>query len=1051
MRRRSFARPGRERHVAGPLLLFAVLLLAIGGHAGPAPAADQARPARSPLGGLGVAFEEARLLGPEERVPALAALDGEIEALARGHLTSDERTALRFLAAEIQFERGEYAAAAEGYAKVPRDGDFAADAAFARIRALEAAGRDGAAEREWIAWMKRYPQSPLLGEVRLARAWNALRGGRQGEAEKLLKEIASAHPWMANDTRVLWARAAGELAAGHPDAALAALQAADDGAPTSYLRALAEARRGAPLKAAALFQETADRYPDSPLRDPALLAKANVFLQSRDYRSAAQEFTRVAARARDQAVGAEAELRGAACVFLAGEPDSALIRLTSVVASHAGTEVAARGQFLIGEIEFREGRHEEAIVDLNRVLTSYFEHAVAASAQYRVARCLDALGRGAEATGSYQAVVKGYPLAPEAPAAAYMAGVGLLAQAKPLAAAPYFQLVIDRYAPGAGGSGALVFASPEHQELVEAALCLLELAYHRAGNLGQLAGAPHLLLARMPESRSPWRAHALLFDADALAALGRYADAEQVLDRLFKEFPDHAIGAAANRLLAWVYARQGQDARAIATEERLVARYAETGGAQDLGAAYLHIAHARFNQKEYAVAAAAYEDFTRRFPAHPERFVALYQAGLCYMRLDQAGDAIDRWESIVASAPEAPIAERAWARAGDLYFQAEQYPAAKRCYEGLLAHFAGSTAAAVAMLRLAQCEYNAGDDRKAIEGFARTTERYPDSPVAREAARGTERALYRLGQAAGGTAVLAELVARYPTSAFAADAQFQIGRQQYEGQEFAAAAESFRTVVSQFPGYSAADRAQYLMAESYARAGDAVAARAAYEQFIAYFPVSELSTAVRFQLGMLHFAADETMQAAVMFTGVLEDSLAADMAAAARFNLALCQRRLGRPEEALATLERYRSEHPGDERAALVAAELASLHAEAGEQAAAAAEYEQALAAAPAAALRVEILSRLGQCRETSGDVSGALRAYEEAAAGGQKDDPFRLTALARAAALYEQKGDRKRASAAYRDIAQHAADSELAEAAANRAAELGSGAKGRTVPPAAD
>src|SRR5512141_2910894 len=120
-----------------------------------------------------------------------------------------------------------------------------------------------------------------------------------------------------------------------------------------------------------------------------------------------------------------------------------------------------------------------------------------------------------DATGSYQAVVRGYPLEPEAPAAAYLAGVGLLDQQRPLAAVPYFQLVLDRYAARNDARGFVVFASPEHQELVEAALCLLELSYHRAGDLGQLSGAPHLLLHRMPPSRSPWRAFALLIDADA--------------------------------------------------------------------------------------------------------------------------------------------------------------------------------------------------------------------------------------------------------------------------------------------------------------------------------------------------------------------------------------------------------------------------------------------------------------------------------------------------------------------------------------------------------
>src|SRR5262249_29180082 len=156
-------------------------------------------------------------------------------------------------------------------------------------------------------------------------------------------------------------------------------------------------------------------------------------------------------------------------------------------------------------------------LELNRVLTSYFQHSVAASAQYRVGRCLDQLGRHADATSTYQAVVSGYALEPEAPAAAYLAGVGLLAQNRPLQAAPYFQLVLDRCASQSGEGGHVAFASPENQELVEAALCLLEDSYHRAGNLGQLSGAPHLLLTRMPPSRSPWRATALLIDADASA------------------------------------------------------------------------------------------------------------------------------------------------------------------------------------------------------------------------------------------------------------------------------------------------------------------------------------------------------------------------------------------------------------------------------------------------------------------------------------------------------------------------------------------------------
>ena len=75
-----------------------------------------------------------------------------------------------------------------------------------------------------------------------------------------------------------------------------------------------------------------------------------------------------------------------------------------------------------------------------------------------------------------------------------------------------------------------------------------------------------------------------------------------------------------------------------------------------------------------------------------------------------------------------PLAERAWARAGDVYFQADRYVEAKRCYQGLLEHFAGSSAASLASLRLAQCEYNAGHDAAALAGYSSVIEKFPGTP-----------------------------------------------------------------------------------------------------------------------------------------------------------------------------------------------------------------------------------------------------------------------------------------------------------------------------------
>jgi TolA-binding protein len=1024
-------------HTMSGIALIAVAILS-GPLVSEAQAANNGQPAI--LTDIGMELEKIRLLPIPERQNALEEVARSMNELMRADISSEQRSAAHFLSGEIRYDLGNYLEAAEEFRKsekASKHNSFSGAAAAAAIMALEAAGRDDDAARAWMKWEKKYENSPFLPEVLMAQAWNALRRDTLAIATKRLEQLTSSFPWMEKDPRTILLIATVAHLEERPADALAVLTGEITGAAATYLRALCYEAEGAPLKAAAQYQEVAERYPDSTLRDHAMQAKANIFMTSGVYRSATEEFALVVEEASQPAVHAEAALRHAASVFLDGDAAGGADLLRDVVENHTGTDQAARAQLLLGEVLFSQSLYKEAIPEFNRVLTDYFEHSLAARAQYRVGRCLDALGRQSDATSTYQAVVTGYPLAPEAPAAAYLAGVGLLEQDRPLAAVPYFQLVLDRYARD-DSTGTFVFASPDHQELVEASLCLLELSYHRAGDLGQLSGVPHLMLQKMPRSHSSWRAYALLIDADALAAQARHTDAQATLEELIREFPEHPVGIPANRLLAWTFAQQGRDDLAIETEERMLARYATHGDAKNLSSAYLNKAHILFNRKSYQEAAATYDEFVHRFPDHPQHLLALYQAGLCYLRLSLAGDAVDRWEDIVAKAPDAEIAERAWLRAGDLYFQAERFEDAKRCYRGLLDHFANSRVAALGSLRLAQCEYNAGRDPEALELYSAVVARFPDSAEAREAERGIELSLYRLGQREDGSEVLAQLVERYPTSAFAADAQFEIAMRHYEEKTFPEAADEFRRVVSQFPAYSAADRAHFLMADCYSQIGSAQEARLAYEQFLLFFPESELRTTVRFRLGSLRFGEGDYMRAAVDFTSILDADDSEDLSSASLYNLALCHRMMGEVAQAQEALERYREQHSADdERAADVAYQLGDIHDSAGRTELAAEEFKRALASQPTANLSIELYYRLGQCREQLGDHDGAISAYKKAGTAKDKADAFRLSAVARCAALYEEKGKLKEALSAYYSLIEDAEDPELVLAAEQRASQL--------------
>ncbi|MBN1163305.1 MAG: tetratricopeptide repeat protein, partial [Candidatus Krumholzibacteriota bacterium] len=517
--------------------------------------------ARAPeVSDLGVKLEEAKLYPYLKRVEAIKDLQGDLQAILEDDLPRRSRGPLLFLAAEMLYRQGAYTEAAVGFQtaqKALAQGSFADDAAFASILAREGAGFDEESSSAWIRWNKHYGQGPLASEGLLSEVWNAIRRGSLEEARDKLSRLNEKYPWMKSSGRANLARAVLYYGDGLYDQALSVIRKAGDGAASLFLQALCLRRQGNMFRALERFQEVINRYPESYLRGYALLAKGNIFLDPQDFRDAAAEFALLSRRSPRADISSEAALLEAACVYLCGEEEAGINLARQVAQAHRGTAMAARAWFMLGEMRWKQGRYEDAIVEFNQVLTGYYKDELAGKALYRTARCLDALGRYAEANSTYQAVASGYPYSPEAPAAIYLAGVGLLERGLWREAAPWFQLVLDRY-PGDGSGETYSFKSMEHQELTEASLCLLEYSCHQAGDMGKLSGAPHLVLHKMPTSRSIWRAYALLMDADALAAQARYPQAQEVLDKLFREFPDHVIGIKANRLLAWTYARQGR-------------------------------------------------------------------------------------------------------------------------------------------------------------------------------------------------------------------------------------------------------------------------------------------------------------------------------------------------------------------------------------------------------------------------------------------------------------------------------------------------------------
>ena len=947
----------------------------------------------------------------------------------------------RLKQAAISLAEGAHLAAGDLYAQAAAELGgtlFSDDADFGRARALEAAGQDAAALELWQQWRAAHPGSPLAIEAGLALAWNHLRAGRTGPARNLAAELVADHPWLENDARRLVLLGAAAFSEGDPGTALGHLDAAAQIGPLPphglMLQGLAREAEGQSLVAALAYQAIIDHHSANALAAHAYQAKGRIFDDEGMYRSAAAAFSRAAAGNTRSDLRAGQEFLAAACFFLGGQQQQGLDAMATVVRTYPHTELASRACFSLGEMRWLQGEYELAMGHFNEALASNFDPDLAGRALYRTGRCLDAMGRTAEAAGSYQAVAEGHPYLPEAPAAVYLAGVGLFEQDRPMAAAAYFQLLLDRYA----GEGArYVFADESRRELMEAGLCLLEYSYHQAGEYGLMAGAPHLALQKMPPSGSLWRAYTLLLDADALAAVDRYAESQATLATLFAEYPDHPVGIRANRLLAWTYAQQGRQDLAIETEQAMLARFGAQQDGENLAGSLLTIAHAHFNAKRYAEAAAAYRDYLQNPDDADRQLTALYQEGLCYVRLDRAGDALDTWARITSQAPASPQARKAWLRSGDILFQAAHYDAAREQFTALAQHFPSPEIRSAATLRLARCDHNQGRTAEALALYRQVAAGFAGSPEAPQAAEGITQILYAMGRE-GDALALKELVQKYPDSPLAPEAGFELALQKYEAGEYEAVAGDFAALFARYPGYSAADRNLWFAADSLERAGHQDRARQGWQDFLTYFPHSELAATAQLHLAGLRFRDGRYHLAVSDYQRVLQMPADPEVHAAAWYNLASCRRILGEQELALAALARYEGlppcNCPRDVAAIRVQGEIQQ---ELGHLREAARQYARAVEQGADAEEAVELNYLAGMCLKQAGDLDQALKSYSLAIASPDLSNAFRLSALAQTADLQEEQGNYQGALSAYQDLMKNATDPALAGAAGERAAQL--------------
>lgn len=346
----------------------------------------------------------------------------------------------------------------------------------------------------------------------------------------------------------------------------------------------------------------------------------------------------------------------------------------------------------------------------------------------------------------------------------------------------------------------------------------------------------------------------LYFAGSALRQLGDDAEAEALLRRLWREYPQSTKAAAGSLELGLALTRLGRGA-----EARPLLQIAQSsGGAEIANRARFALADLDERSGEYQAAVAGFSEVRRDAAGTAlgndakKRVLALRAQ---YPVLDPVGRAnVDEARLLLAerdfrSATEiierlllAPSNARAGVDEGELlrmladaFYAMGDVERALALLHRLAERYPDSPVGSGALYRRAMILWNRDRDEEALAVFAAFVDRYPRNDRAAEALYAVGRIHQQAGQPSEAIAAYTHLAREYPGSKMAAEGRWRIGWVHYRNGRFDTAATTFAAAAAQ-TNDRARDEATYWQARALERLARAGAARELYQRIVRHDP-----------------------------------------------------------------------------------------------------------------------------------------------------------------------------------------------------------------------
>lgn len=645
---------------------------------------------------------------------------------------------------------------------------------------------------------------------------------------------------------------------------------------------------------------------------------------------------------------------------------------------------------------------------------------LAEQAQWRVGAVQYALGKYAEAAESFAQLEQKWPHSSRQAAARLGRGWALLKLNRPAEAAACFQKITGDAQLGIEASYWLGLAQKAQKDWFAAAKTLLEAAatrpndplvpalrFHAGDALlhaGDHAAAKEQFawVLQSAPADNEWLDDAMLGLAQVALRQKDHAAVERLANDLLRRFPASAHGTEVVRLFVRsLLERKEYQLAAERIEPRLAAGAGKEASHEDrylLALAYegLHRYEDAWKLLQAVIASAD----------EPLKSDALLAQASIRIAQKRFAEAIAPLEAYLASRPSGDAAIRAQANLAICYARTGRLDQAKKLDAELMEKHPTHEAIGAATEQLAEAAYESGEANWAAELFGRLAQR-PSSPEKHVAGlSGLGWSQFKAGKLPEAAAALEQLLSKYPDAPLAAEAALVRGQILEQLRQADAALAMYDTLIQRYPKAKELPQALLAAARLRHKLHQDRQAAALFERLVQEYPQLPEIDAVLYEWGWALSDLGKTLEAASVFERLRRDHPHSPFWADATFRLAqraLADKNYAQARELADALSSRILERPLRENVLVLRGQIAAGQAQWQE---ARGLFEAALKLAPTGSVRVIAEYGLAETMFRLGEYEAAQVRFERLAREAQDYDKTvaALALLRQAQALCHQK-----------------------------------------------